>query len=560
MISIREFAYSYPDANTTTLEIRTWEVADGEFVLVAGRSGSGKSTLLRTLNGVVPHFTGGSVSGTVEVDGLNVLQEGPQAMSRKVGFVSQNPEAHAVLDRVEAEIAFPLENAGLPPTEMRLRVEEVLDLLSLSDLRDRPINSLSGGERQRVAIGVALGLRPNVLVLDEPTSQLDPLSANDVLNALVRLNEDLGLTIILAEHRLDRILQHTDRLTYLDNGLIVADGEARDVVTSVAGVPPVVELGRRLDWQPIPLTIKDARKFAQRLDPKRTETDVPLPAEVTDDEREPLLEVDGLDFAYNGHRTLRSVSLAVQPGEAVALLGRNGSGKTTLLRCIVGLLKRRSGDIKLHGHSIVGRDVAEIVRTIGYLPQYPDDLLYADSVTAELNATMRNHGLSLDGDFVLGRLRQLGLAELADRYPRDLSVGQRQRVAFGAVTVNQPQLLLMDEPTRGLDRQAKDGLVALWREWLASGMGLLLVTHDVELAAAIASRAVVLSDGEVIAQGKTADVLRATPQFAPQMARLFPATSWLTVDDVLAGLNKREAPTQGANNAATDENLHEKGR
>lgn len=559
MISIREFAYSYPGATTTTLEIRTWEVADGEFVLVAGRSGSGKSTLLRTLNGVVPHFTGGSVSGTVEVDGLNVLQEGPQAMSRKVGFVSQNPEAHAVLDRVEAEIAFPLENAGLPPTEMRLRVEEVLDLLSLSDLRDRPINSLSGGERQRVAIGVALGLRPNVLVLDEPTSQLDPLSANDVLNALVRLNEDLGLTIILAEHRLDRILQHTDRLTYLDNGLIVADGEARDVVTSVAGVPPVVELGRRLGWQPIPLTIKDARKFAQRLDPKRTETEVPLPAEVTDDEREPLLEVDGLDFAYNGHRTLRSVSLAVQPGEAVALLGRNGSGKTTLLRCIVGLLKRRSGDIKLHGHSIVGRDVAEIVRTIGYLPQYPDDLLYADSVTAELNATMRNHGFSLDGDFVLGRLRQLGLAELADRYPRDLSVGQRQRVAFGAVTVNQPQLLLMDEPTRGLDRQAKDGLVALWREWLASGMGLLLVTHDVELAAAIASRAVVLSDGEVIAQGKTADVLRATPQFAPQMARLFPATSWLTVDDVLAGLNKREAPTQGANNAATDENLHEKG-
>ncbi len=536
MISVRDLVYTYPGATVAALEVGAWEIADGEFVLVAGKSGSGKSTLLRTLNGIVPHFTGGTMAGVVEVAGLNAMTQGPTVMSQTVGFVAQNPEAHAVLDRVEAEIAFPLENAGLPPTEMRLRVEEVLDQLSLTDLRNRPISSLSGGERQRVAIGVALGLRPSVLVLDEPTSQLDPLSANDVLHALVRLNEDLGLTVILAEHRLDRILRHADRLTYLDNGRIVADGEARDTVSAVAGVPPVVELGRRLGWQPMPLTIKEARSHSRGLHQKTTEPGRPNAQSATVDERGPLLEVEGLGFAYNGHRTLNDVSLAVGPGEAVALLGRNGSGKTTLLRCIVGLLQRQAGDIRLEGRSIVGRDVADIVRTVGYLPQYPDDLLYAESVSAELGATLKNHGLMVDDELVLKRLEELGLGQEADRYPRDLSVGQRQRVAFGAITVNQPQLLLMDEPTRGLDRQAKDALVALWRGWLAAGMGLLLVTHDVELAAAIASRTVVLSDGEVIAEGKTAEVLRATPQFAPQMARLFPTTSWLTVDDVLAGL------------------------
>ncbi len=541
MISVRDLIYTYPGATMSALEVTTWEIADGEFVLVAGQSGSGKSTLLRTLNGIVPHFSGGTVAGVVEVDGLNAITQGPTVMSQTVGFVAQNPEAHAVLDRVEAEIAFPLENAGLPQAEMRLRVEEVLDLLSLTDLRDRPISSLSGGERQRVAIGVALGLRPKVLVLDEPTSQLDPLSANDVLHALVRLNEDLGLTIILAEHRLERILRHADRLTYLDNGRIVAHGDARDTVAAVSGVPPVVELGRRLGWQPVPLTIKEARSFTRNIERGLAEHTPPAPQVAMVDEGERLLEVERLEFAYNGRRTLRDVSLSVQPGEAVALVGRNGSGKTTLLRCIVGLLQPRSGDIRLKGRSIVGHDVADTVRAVGYLPQYPDDLLYEESVSAELSATLQNHHLAVDDEFVLERLKELGLDEVAGRYPRDLSVGQRQRVAFGAITVNQPQLLLMDEPTRGLDRQAKDALVALWRGWLATGMGLLLVTHDVELAAAIASRTVVLSDGEVIAEGRTADVLRATPQFAPQMARLFPGTSWLTVDDVLAGLQIHQA-------------------
>ena len=231
MIDVRGLTFSYPQSARPALREVNWHVGDGEFVLVAGPSGSGKSTLLRCLNGLVPHFSGGTIAGEVTVDGLDVVTAGPRRLSRMVGFVAQDPEAQAVLDQVEGEIAFALENAAIPPAEMRVRVEETLDLLDLAPLRDRSLSTLSGGERQRLAIAAALALRPHILVLDEPTSQLDPQSAEDVLRALVRLNEDLGLTIILAEHRLERIIRHADRLTWLDDGRIAADGPARDVLT-----------------------------------------------------------------------------------------------------------------------------------------------------------------------------------------------------------------------------------------------------------------------------------------------------------------------------------------
>lgn len=250
----------------------------------------------------------------------------------------------------------------------------------------------------------------------------------------------------------------------------------------------------------------------------------------------PVLEVSDLRFSYNGHQTLRDVSLSVAPGEAVALVGRNGAGKSTLLKCITGLLRGQAGEVRVNGRPTRGRDVADICREIGYLPQNADDLLFADTVADEVRATLRNHGLPQTPAEVAERLAWLGLGEVAEVYPRDLSVGQRQRVALAAVTATRPRLLLLDEPTRGLDRLAKEALAALWRGWLAEGAALLLVTHDVELAATIATRTVMLSQGEVIAVGPTREVLTGAPQFAPQMARLFPGRGWLTVGDVLAAI------------------------
>jgi energy-coupling factor transport system ATP-binding protein len=480
----------------------------------------------------------------VSVAGIDAVRAGPRVLSRQVGFVAQDPEAQAVLDRVEGEIAFALENAAVPPDEMRLRVEEVLDLLDLTPLRDRRLHTLSGGERQRLAIAAALALRPRVLVLDEPTSQLDPQSAEDVLRALVRLNDDLGLTIVLAEHRLERIARYADRLTYLEAGQVVADGPVRAVLPRLPVAPPLLQLAQALNWQPTPLTVKEARPFATALADGAAaadQADVP-PSAPTVTLAPPaapsLLAVSDLRFSYNGHQTLKDISFSIAPGEAVAMVGRNGSGKSTLLKCIVGVLRGQSGEVRVNGRPTRGRDVADICREVGYLPQNPDDLLFADTVADEVRATLRNHGLPLPPDEVAAQLARLGLDALAGVYPRDLSVGQRQRVALAAVTATRPRLLLLDEPTRGLDRQAKEALVALWRGWLAEGAALLLVTHDVEMAATIATRTIMLSQGEVIAAGPTRDVLAGSPQFAPQMARLFPGRGWLTVQDVLGALDR----------------------
>jgi energy-coupling factor transporter ATP-binding protein EcfA2 len=535
MIHFDRVTYTYPEASRPALSDVALEIAEGEFALVVGPSGAGKSTLLRCINGLVPHFTGGAVSGRIAVAGRDPVAEGPQSLSRVVGFVFQDPEAQFVLDRVEDEIALALENTAVPPAEMRVRVEEVLHLLDLAPLRDRPLETLSGGEKQRVAIAAALAFRPRALVLDEPTSQLDPQSAEDVLSALTRLNVDLGLTVVLAEHRLERVLPHADRLIYLPSGdSRVLSGSPRQVLRQIDLTPPLVTLGKALGWEPLPLTIKEGRAFARETPSTSGRTSR---RSRSGESAGPLLRVKRLSFAYHDAPTLSDVSLAVHEGELVALMGRNGSGKTTLLKCIVGLLRPRQGGITLAGESLVGQDTARICQRVGYLPQEPDDLLFADTVAEELAVTLQYHGL-LDHPPVLPEhlLERLGLGDVAAAYPRDLSVGQRQRIALGAVTVTRPRLLVLDEPTRGLDYFAKQSLVRLLREWQAEGVGVLLVTHDVELAAQAADRVVILSQGEVIADDAP-EVLTVSPLFAPQAARLFPSTDWLTVEDVLAGLD-----------------------
>jgi energy-coupling factor transporter ATP-binding protein EcfA2 len=541
MITFDHLTYTYPGASSPALTDVTLYVAGGEFVLVVGPSGAGKSTLLRCLNGLVPHFTGGTLSGRIAIAGHDTVKEGPQALSRVVGFVFQDPEAQFVVDRVEDEIAFALENAAVPPAEMRVRVAEVLNLLELSSLRDRPVETLSGGEKQRVAIAAALALRPRILVLDEPTSQLDPQSAQEVLDALVQLNRELGLTIILAEHRLERVLAHTDHLVYLPGSEEpVLSGPPRQVLRQMALTPPLISLGKALEWEPMPLTIEEGQARAKEIisDFRPQVTSLSLKPGTL--EPETILEVSELSFGYNGSSALNSVGLTVGVGELVALMGRNGSGKTTLLKCIVGLLRPQRGGIALEGESLVGQETASICRSIGYLPQEPDTLLFADTVADELAVTLRNHSL-LDSPPIppADLLTRLGLGGVTTSYPRDLSVGQRQRVALGAVTVTRPRLLLLDEPTRGMDYPSKRELVFLLREWQAEGVGVLLVTHDVELVAQAADRVVVLSQGEVVANGPPAEVLPASPFLAPQVAQVCPGTGWLTVEDVLSALNVR---------------------
>jgi len=543
LISFKRLTYTYPEATIPALRGVNLDLDEGIFALVMGPSGAGKSTLLRCINGLVPHFSGGALEGTITVNGLDPVQATPQVLSRHVGFVFQDPEAQFVVDRVEDEIAFALENAALPPQEMRVRVEEALDLLDLAPLRNRRLDTLSGGERQRVAIAAALALRPRILVLDEPTSQLDPKSAEDVLHALVRLNSDLGLTIVLVEHRLERVLPFVDHLIYLSgSGSVTAAGPPGQVLRHLDLLPPLVSLGKALGWDPLPLTVKEGRRFsrewANRLDllggepmSQSTNGQTKPPA------HEPYLQARDLTVGYNGQPVLRGVDLDVWPGEIVALMGRNGSGKTTLLKSVVGLLQAQQGWLKIKGEKVAGRDVAELCRHVGYLPQNPNALLFADTVLEELLITLRNHGLEADPPISPhSLLERRNLGDKASAYPRDLSAGERQRVALGSITVTQPGALLLDEPTRGLDYKAKRALVELLQGWRDEKMAIVLVTHDVELAAAAADRVILMSQGEIIASGAPGQVLGSSPLFAPQVARLFPGTGWLTPEDALSTL------------------------
>ncbi len=511
LISFDDVGFAYAEAEPALIEVDL-DVAGGDVLLVIGASGSGKSTLLRSVNGLVPHATGGRFRGTVEVGGRSTRDHRPRDLADLVGFVHQDPEAQFVVDEVEHDIAFALENLGMEPAAMRRRVEEVLDALGIAHLRHRSPTTLSGGERQRAAVAGALAAAPDVLVLDEPTSELDPQGADDVLAAVGRLNADLGTTVLLAEHRLERAAPLADLAVRIHDGRLGPSVAVAAALATYDGAPPVTHLGHLMGWDPPPLTVRDARRRARDTTlPERPDADPPPAAGET------LVAGHGLEVRHGGHRALREVDLEVARGEVVALLGRNGSGKTTLLRALAGLLE-------------VDRGIVDTTARVAYLPQNPDALLFAPTVGAELEHTLRLLGRR-DPEAVAAWLDRLGLAGLADRHPRSLSAGQRQRVAIGAVAVGGAEVLLLDEPTRGIDPPSAAALEHLVADHAGGGGAVVLATHDVELAARCATRAVVLGDGEVVAAGSARDVL-AGSLFAPQVLRVLPP--YLTVAEVAA--------------------------
>ncbi|MFN8028224.1 MAG: ATP-binding cassette domain-containing protein [Acidimicrobiia bacterium] len=512
--------FAYPDAQATALRDVSLAVEPGEILLVVGRSGSGKSTLLRCANGLVPHTSGGRFAGEVVAFGRSTRTHHPRELADVVGFVAQDPEAQTVVDHVERDIAFVLENLGYSQEAMRRRVEEMLDALGIAHLRDRDPTTLSGGERQRAAIAGALAAAPSALVLDEPTSQLDPQGADDVLGALTRLNADLGTTVLLAEHRLERAAPLADRAVLVEGGVVGAPAAPAALLAAYAGAPSVTRLGRALGWDPPPLTVRDARGFAAR-------TPVDLPAPAPRDLAAPgddVLHARGVGVTVGGHRALHDLDLDLRAGDVIALFGRNGSGKTTLLRTLAGLQTPTTGTVTHVGEA-----------RVAYVPQNPNTMLFAPTVRQELQETLKLLGRKDDGA-IEHWLHALHLDALADRHPRSLSGGERQRVAIAAVAVGGVPVLLLDEPTRGMDAPSRAALEHAVRAHAASGGSVVLATHDVELAARCATHAVVLGAGEVVADGDARTVL-AGSLFAPQVLRVLPP--FLTVEEVEAELQRR---------------------
>ena len=527
IVSARSLSYRYPDTGSPALRDLDLEVEAGEALLLCGRSGSGKSSLLRALCGLVPHYHGGEVSGSLAVCGLDVRDHGPAELGGLVGLVAQDPEAQVVATTVRGELELPLELRGEPPAARARAVEEVSLALRIADLLERPTDTLSGGELQRVALGAALVLRPRLVLLDEPTSQLDPVAGEELVGLLRRLNEEWGMAVILAEHRIERCLAAADRVVAMADGELRFDGPPAEFGEwAIAGDPALATPAARMfslaGVRPLPVSVKDARRIMirNRIEVAAASDDDPGPRRPRRRPSKPALHVRDLWIDLDGHEVLRGVSLAVEAGERVALMGRNGAGKTTLLRAIAGLVEPASGRVAAQDRCAL-------------LPQSPGDLFVRERV-----------GDELPGEPGATALRRVGLGWATDADPRDLSGGERQRLALAIVMAGrgpEPGAVCLDEPTRGMDGARKQALVRWLEELADAGAAVVVATHEVEFAARFADRVVLLGDGVVIADAAADEVLSGGWYFATEVARTLGGGGAITPEEGAGRLRAQSA-------------------
>jgi energy-coupling factor transporter ATP-binding protein EcfA2 len=522
-ISVRGLSYWYPKAERPALDEIDLEVRKGEFILFVGTSGSGKSTLLRSFNGLVPRYYGGQYRGNVDVDDLNASQGPSVELASRIGLVFQDPERQAVMSRVDNEVAFGLECLGMPSREIGVKVHDALSAVGLEHRRTDMVSELSSGQSQRLALADVLAMEPDILALDEPTSQLDPEAAEEFLNYLDHERRERGVTVLLAEHRLDKSVLLADRVVVLQGGRITFDGPPSEFLSGQwDGSEDLVMTTLAQVFKgssPPPMEVEDAReRFAQLHSDGRLH----LHREERGARGEVLARLDGVRFTYEtGPEVLRGVDLELRAGEAMVIVGPNGSGKTTLARHLNGLLRPSKGRVLLEGEDTADQAVSNLANRVALLTQNPSDYLFERSVEAELFLTAEYRGLtqeeaSHDVDDVM---HQLGLEGFMKRFSWDLSVGQRQRVALGALLVGAPRMLVLDEPTRGMDGAHKASLAGMARELAASGKAVVVITHDQEFAAQVADRYVVLEEGTVVVEGPPHRVFEKRPTYSPVLWR-----------------------------------------
>ncbi len=543
MLRFDRVSYRYPGAGSDALRDVSLSIEPGEFCVLTGLSGSGKSSVLRAAAGLVPHFHGGRFAGSVTVEELDTREHTPADIGALAGTLQQDPETQVVMSTVRAELALALENLGRAPAGVARAVEETALALGIAQLLDRATAQLSGGELQRVALAAALVARPRLVLLDEPTSQLDPVAGDELIWQLRRLNQESDTAVLLIEHRLERCLAAADRVIVMDAGAIACDSDPAGFLKWAGeNEPALATPGARLfelaGLRPAPSGVKQARAALRRkglLPPPGAGKDTPRPSIAEPGGRAALrtlvarlgagrgeqrdaaaLELHGIWHEIrDGPAILRGVDLRVNAGESIVLMGRNGAGKSTLLRSAAGLLEPTRGRVTRGGR-------------IALLLQNPGDYFLHERVDDEASPA---------------DLELVGLAALGARHPRDLSGGQRQRLALAIVMGGQlrPALLALDEPTRGMDRQAKLALAGRLRELAAEGVAVMLVTHDAEFAAEIATRAVLLADGRVIADGPISEILAGGWYFATETARILDGAGGALRPDQGAELLRRDA-------------------
>jgi energy-coupling factor transporter ATP-binding protein EcfA2 len=539
-ISLSRVSVALPGAKSPVLRDIDLTIEEGELALVVGRTGSGKSTLLGAICGRVPHFTGGTLAGHVRLHGRDTRDHRPRDLADLVGVVGQDPLAGFVTDTVEEELAYGMEQLGLSPSTMRKRVEETLDLLGIAELRDAALRELSGGQQQRVAIGSVLTAHPRVIVLDEPTSALDPTGAEEVLATITRLVHDLAVTVVVAEHRVERVLHYADTVVHVSSDGTVSSGTPAEMMVSSDIASPVVELGRYAGWAPLPLSVRDARRAAVDLRARLTTTLSPTgtsPDRPTGHSGDVVLSAEDVIVRHPGDvLAVAKVSLDLRAGEVAAVMGRNGCGKSSLLWAMQGSGELTSGTVRAASEMVDPRtlDAGERRSLVGLVPQSAADLLYLDTVGGECEQADRESGVPAGTCASL--LAQVAPGIPADRHPRDLSEGQKLALVLSVQLTADPPVLLLDEPTRGLDPTAKAALSGVLRELATRGRSVVVATHDVEFVAECADRVVVMAAGEIVADGPTAEVVVSSPAFAPQVSKVTGPGPWLTVGDVRRAL------------------------
>ena len=526
ILAAAAFTYRYPEGSAPALRDVTIDLAPGSFTVLAGPSGCGKSTLVRAACGLVPHFHGGEASGALAVGGLSVREHGPSDLAPIVGTVFQDPETQVVMGGVRAELALPLEHRGVAPAAIARAVEETALVLGIAGLLDRRTDTLSGGELQRVALAAALVHRPALLVLDEPTSQLDPVAGDELIWLLRRLNEEWGTAVLMAEHRLERCLGAADRVVALRDGAVACDAGPAGFLEWAAGAEPtLVTPGARLfslaGLRPLPESVKQARSSLRgagllpEAEAPQADTERRLPRLRRRDRSEPALRLQGVWHELaDGPALLRGIDLRVDPGERVVLMGRNGAGKSTLLRHAKGLLDPTRGRIERSGE-------------VALLLQNPGDYLIHEHAEDEAGRAA---------------VERAGLAGRERANPRDLSGGERQRLALEIVLSGDDPLAIacLDEPTRGMDRARKDALAERLTALAHGGTAITVATHDTEFAATFADRVVLMGQGVVIADGPAPDVLSGGWHFATEVARVLGGAGGALTPDAGAGLIDRE--------------------
>jgi len=553
IIEIRDLWYTYPNAPEPALRGLDVTVEEGEFILLTGPSGCGKTTFCRCLNGLIPHFYSGELKGEVEVVGLSTRDHPPSELAQHVGLIFQNPDNQIFALTVEKDVAFGLENLGVSRERMKEAVDWAMEVTGISDLRSRATHELSGGQKQRLAIASILAMRPRVVVLDEPTSFLDPVGAERIFEVLDTLNREYRMTVILIEHRLDLAVRYVDRVIVFAGGESINDGPPAEVFTaestrlSGVGIPRIVELSRRLSHRGVimegpPLT---ADLFIEEVERQLPRTRMNLPergaapgvgGSAGEGGNTPIIEARGISYAYpSGVQALRDVSLTIHRGEFVAIMGENGAGKTTLVKHFNGLLKPQGGRVVVDDVDVSEVSVASLSRKVGLVFQNPDDQLFSENVEEEISFALRNFGFGKDviEKRVDWALNLLDIERYRKSSPFILSGGERKRVALASVLAWDPEVVILDEPTIGQDYGQKEKLRHFLMQLRTQGKTTIIVTHDVEFVAECRPRIILMAGGEIIADGPTErimtdmDALKRASVSPPEIAKVFSGLSKL---------------------------------